>query len=1035
MPSRNFETVDTKKGSVDVANEILEYWNSAGIIQESLSSSLGNKKFTFLEGPPTANGRPHVGHAMTRTFKDTVLRYKYMTGHRIERRSGGWDCHGLPVEIEAEKHFGFKTKKEIEDFGIDRFNEYCRKSIFSYIDEWMEADRRLGFWVNHDQDYITLRNEYMESEWWALKQLFERGLLVKDYKIVPYCPRCETSLSTHELSQGYDDAKDPSVYVKFREKGTANRFFMAWTTTPWTLPSNQFLTVNPSAEYSLIRHGEEEFYLASSLAENLFGKDYTTLKKMRGSDLEGKKYEQLMDFLALPDNCLTVVTGDHVTLDEGTGIVHTSPAFGADDFEMGKKMGVEPVNPINLSGKFDDPRLPFNGLFFKDADVPILKILKEKGLVYRSEKFIHTYPFCYRCGSPLLYYPLRAWFIKVSLNRDLLIRNNQKINWMPEHLRDGRFGNFVAEAKDWALSRNRFWGTPLPVWICENNHMRAIGSRKEILELGGKVPEDLHRPFIDETVFPCPECGKEMIREPYVIDTWFDSGSASYAAMGYPFNSGFKPESDLPISFITEAIDQTRGWFYTLHVIGSLLFGKNTYDSVLSIDHILDENGRKMSKSKGNSIYALDFIDEFGPDPIRMFFLTGIPWRSKSVDKKLITELNRKVLLTLANVYSFFESNANLDGYVPGTLDLKPSNFLDRWIVSKVNSSLSEYRERMEKYEMHAALRIIQELVDNLSNFYLRLSRRRFWDMTEGEGKVQAYNSLYSALNTVCLMLAPMTPFFSEYIFTKLNPGKKSVHLQLIPEPDLTLIDPEIEKAAEYGYAILENVRKMRQEKNIKGRQPVKEILISGPSDLHGNSIASISDELNARTVRIINKDERPIQLSLRLVLNKAAPVLKKKTSEVAEYIKSLSNDDIIGIMNGEPLNVNGTSVPAEFFEVLENVSGNYAMSSDSRLGLTVFMSLDMDRDLEIEGFSREILRRIQVMRKEIDLQYDDNISVEVNCTDSTWEKIEPKLSWISLESLAVSVKRGDADGGMEWDIDGESLKIKIVPEERVRVE
>ncbi len=1035
MPSRNFESVDTRKGPVDVAKEILEYWNTAGIIQESLNSNLGDKKFTFLEGPPTANGRPHVGHAMTRTFKDTVLRYKYMTGHKIERRSGGWDCHGLPVEIEAEKHFGFKTKKEIEDFGIDRFNEYCRKSIFSYIDEWMEADRKLGFWINHEKDYITLRNEYMESEWWALKQLFDRGLLIKDYKIVPYCPRCETSLSTHELSQGYDDAKDPSVFVKFRESGTTNRYFLAWTTTPWTLPSNQFLTVNPKAEYSLIRHGEEEFYIASTRLEGLFGKDYELLKKFNGTDLKGKKYDQLMDFLKLPEKCLVVVTGEHVTLDEGTGIVHTSPAFGADDFEMGKQMNVDPVNPINQSGKFEDQRLPFNGLFFKDADVPILKILKEKGLIFKSEKFVHTYPFCYRCGTPLLYYPLKAWFIKVSLKRNLLIENNQKINWMPEHLRDGRFGNFVAEAKDWALSRNRFWGTPLPVWICGNNHMKIIGSRKELQELGANVPEDLHRPFIDRTVFPCEECGKEMVREPYVIDTWFDSGSASYAAMGYPINSSFHQERDLPISFITEAIDQTRGWFYTLHVIGSLLFGKNAYDSVLSIDHILDENGRKMSKSKGNSIYALDFISEFGPDPIRMFFLTGIPWRSKSINKKLINELNRKVLLTLANVYSFFESNANLDGYVPGVSELRPLNFLDQWIVSKVNSSLSEYRERMDNYEMHFALRITQELVDNLSNFYLRLSRKRFWDITQGESKVQAYNSLYFALNTVCFMLAPMAPFFSDYIFTKLNPGKKSVHLELFPEADRSMINPEIEKAAEYGYAILENVRKMRQENNIKGRQPVKEILISGPQDLPEAAMESIADELNTRNVKVISKEKRPVHLSARLILNKAAPVLKRKTSEVADYIKSASDEDISHIINGEPLVVKGETVPPEFFEISEEVEGNYSMSTDSRLGITVFMSLDMDRDLEIEGFSREILRRIQVMRKEMDLQYDDNIRVEVNCDSSTWEKIEPKLAWISAESLALSLKRGEADGGKEWDVDGEPVKIRIEPEERISVE
>lgn len=1034
MLEGRFESIDTSKSPVDIANEVLKYWKAEGVIARSLHSSLGKKDFTFLEGPPTANGRPHVGHAMTRTFKDTVLRYRYITGYKLNRRTGGWDCHGLPVEIEAEKHFAFKTKKEIEDFGIDKFNDYCRRSVFSYIDEWKEADARLGFWIDHDEDYITLKNEYIESEWWALKSLYEKDLLTKDFKIVPYCPRCETSLSTHELSQGYDDARDPSLYVKFKETGKGNRYFLAWTTTPWTLPSNQFLSVNPDTDYVLLRSDAEEYYLAENLAKQLFGENFEKLATFKGKDLEGIRYEQLLDYIEPPEGSLQVVSGYHVSLDEGTGIVHTSPAFGADDFEVGKRMGVSLINPINLSGKFEDPRLPFNGLFFKDADVPILKLLKERNAIFKSEKIVHTYPFCYRCGTPLLYYPLKAWFIKVSSIREKLISNNEKINWMPEHLREGRFGNFLAEAKDWALSRNRFWGTPLPIWTCPNNHMKAVGSFEELKALSGVVPEDVHRPFIDAVTFNCPECKLVMTREPYVIDTWFDSGSATYAALGYPSKKKLSPERDIPITFITEAIDQTRGWFYTLHVIGSLLFDRNAYGNVLSIDHILDENGRKMSKSKGNSVYALDFISEFGPDPIRLFFLSGIPWRSKAIDRKLISELHRKVLLTLTNVYSFFESNANLDGY-RNKGEVNPLHFLDRWIVSKTTSALKQYREKMDSYELHSALRIIQDLVDSLSNFYVRLSRRRFWDQSSSDEKLQAYNSLYYCLSVTLKMLSPMAPFYSDYIYGKLNGSSSSVHLELLPEPLEELINMEIERKAEYAYSVIEHIRRLRQEKNIKGRQPVKEVLISGAEVLDEESIASISDELNARSVRLIKSDKRPVIFSARLVLNKAAPILKERTSMVREMVEKMDSRTLKASLGSPQISLGKEILPADFIEILEKPEDNYAMAIDHKLGFSVFLSTEKDGELEKDGLARETLRRIQVMRKEMGLQYDDRISVTLECQEQMWEKIMERIEWICGESLSNEIVRGEVPDGKEWEISGETIRVKVTPEKRISIE
>ena len=1029
MPANLYEQIETNRSLKAIGDEVLQYWKQAGIIQKSLSTSLGDKPFTFLEGPPTANGRPHVGHALTRTVKDSVLRYRYMTGHRINRRTGGWDCHGLPVEIEAEKHFGFKIKKEIEDFGIDKFNEYCRESIFRYIDEWMETDDRLGYWVDQENAYVTMRNDFMESEWWALKKMFQEKMLVRDYKIVPYCPRCETSLSSHELSQGYDDAKDPSVYVKFREEGQEKRFFLAWTTTPWTLPSNQFLAVNEKIEYALVEYKGEEYYVARPVVERLFGKEGKIISTFSGKELVGKSYQQLMDFIPAPKGSLKVVSGDHVTVEDGTGIVHTSPAFGADDFEIGKKFRVSIINPINQSGRFDDSRLPWNGKFFKDADTDILIWLKKGNLVFRSEKITHTYPFCYRCGTPLIYYPLQAWFIRVSTIRDKLLANNAKINWYPDHLKDGRFGNFLTEAKDWALSRNRYWGTPLPVWTCQNNHMLPIGSLEELRKHTDTIPEDLHRPFIDAVKFQCPECGSTMTREPYVIDTWFDSGSATYAALHYPMET---QTVSLPISFITEAIDQTRGWFYTLHVLSSILFDTNAYQNVLSMDFILDEQGRKMSKSKGNSVYAIDFVNEFGPDPARLFFLTGVPWRSKAIDRKLISEITRKVFGTLSNVYSFFASNANLDSYRFEGL-LKPSNILDRWMVSRVNSTIKRAREAMDDFAMHNALRAVEELIDDLSNFYLRLSRRRFWAETLDRKKEEAYSVLFYSMDAVTRMLAPLAPFYTDYLFRKLHPESESVHLETYPEVLMDYVDGDLEQEVAYSASILETVRRIRQENSIKGRQPVTKILVSSSRKLGQDLLDIISPELNAREIRFVDEKSLPVRRKLRLVTKMAAPILRSDLQRVREELESNENSYVDRLAAGMAVQVHNHKITPDLVEIIEEPDQGYAMEMDAKYDLKVFVNLSRDEDLEAEGMAREIVRRIQVMRKELNLQYDDNIEVVVSGDNSIKRILDRYGKWIMSETLASRLDFSSEAEGRAWDIDGEKVIIRVVPEEKVR--
>jgi isoleucyl-tRNA synthetase len=1024
MNENIYEPVDPNRSYSAITEEVLKLWKSEGLIDRALNSVEGKKNFIFLEGPPTANGRPHAGHAMTRTVKDTVIRYKFMNGYSIQRRNAGWDCHGLPVELEAEKHFGFKTKKEIEEFGIEKFNEYCRESIFRYIEEWTQVDDLLGFWINHQNAYVTMRNDYIESEWWAMKSMFQKGLLVKDYKIVPYCPRCETSLSSHEVSQGYEEVRDPSVYVKFREYGTTNRYFLAWTTTPWTLPSNEFLAVNPDYEYSLVEFQGDQYYIASKLAEKVFGKDFKVISTFKGSELSGRKYYQLMDFLEKPEGTMFVVTGNHVTLEDGTGIVHTSPAFGADDFEIGKKYGVRILNPVNLQGKFASPGMPWNGMFVKDADVEIMKYLKGKGLLLKNEKILHTYPFCYRCGSPLLYYPLDTWFIRVSTIRDLLMENNQRINWIPPFLKDGRFGNFLAEAKDWALSRNRYWGTPLPIWVCENGHKYAVGSREEIEKMGGKVPEDLHRPFIDDVVIKCNQCGSDMKREPYVIDTWFDSGSSPYAAEHYPFNHEFDPDASIPVDFITEAIDQTRGWFYTMHVISSLLFGKNAYRNAFTIDFILDEQGRKMSKSKGNSVYALDLINEFGADPARLFFFQGAPWKPKMLDKKFIRDTSRKILGTLSNIYSFFASNANLDGYRYAGL-VKSGNMLDRWLLSKVNSTIESVRKNMESFDMHLALKDIEDLIDRFSNFYLRLSRKRFWSEDFNQEKKAAYSTLVYSMDIILKMLAPIAPFYSDYMYRKITNDGESIHFQSYPEPDPAFVDLELEKSLENAYTSLELIRRVRQESNIKNRQPLKEILISTQEKMSRDLLEILEPEMNAREVKFIGENEKPLDMKLGLVLQKAAPILRGKTNSVKNMVENDRKFMEAFLRDGE-VTVEGEVLNGELLKVTESPKPGYAYTKDDKSGTEVFINLDLDEKLEAEGFAREIIRRIQVMRKEANLPYDARIETVISPGERQELSLRYYREMISNETLSTKITTDRIEDGKEWDIEGETVRISI---------
>ncbi len=1015
-----YENIDVNKSIVDIDKEILDYWKKNNIIEEILKNKRGNKNFIFLEGPPTANGRPHVGHLMTRTVKDSVMRYKYMMGYDILRRTGGWDCHGLPVELEAEKHFGFNSKKDIENFGIEKFNEYCKESVFKYIDEWNEVDNLIGYWIDEKNSYVTLRNDYMESEWYALKTLFDENMLVKDYKIVPYCPRCGTSLSSHEVAQGYKNVDDPSVYVKFNVNGYKNRYFIAWTTTPWTLQSNEFLVVNPEFEYSLIESDGNEYYLLSSMVDKLFD-NYKLISKFKGKDLAGIEYNQLMPFLKAPENSMKVVTGDFVTSEDGTGIVHAAPAFGADDFELGKKYNVPLLNPVNLDGKFND-NVPWKDKFVIDANSEIIGYLKENKLLFKSQKIKHTYPFCYRCGTRLLYYPLDAWFIKVSKIRKLLEENNEKINWYPDYLKEGRFGNFLSEAKDWALSRDRYWGTPLPVWKCKNNHYLAIGSREDIKKYGGEIPEDLHRPFIDNVKLKCPECNEEMLREPYVIDTWFDSGSATYAAMHYPFNKGYNIKN-IPVDFISEAIDQTRGWFYTLHVISSLLFKRNAYKNVMSISFILDEKGQKMSKSKGNFVTAKDFIDQYGADSARLFFFSGAPWNSKSIDKKLINDTTRKVFSTLLNIYSFFVSNANLDNFVFENLE-KPENLLDKWLLSRLNSTIIDVKDNMDDYNIHIALKSIINLINDFSNYYLRLSRKRFWEGDLNNGKKKAYETLYYTLFNIIKLIAPLAPFFSDYLYLKLYGSKKSVHMEDYPESDEYYINKDLENEFNYAISIMELSRRLRQESNIKGRQTVKEILIYSDMNLSEELLNIIAPELNSLKIKFIKENEKPVKYLIKPVFSKVAPLLKSKTNDFVDYLNK--NDVYKELITTDKIKFDNLEFKKDDFEINEIPYENYAYANDNKSGIEVFINKDIDENLKLTGYAREIIRRIQVMRKDLNLGYSDNINTYIDSSGELSDAIKKFSSMIMNETLTKKIINGNNNDYKYWDIDDKKIGIKI---------
>ena len=1024
-----FKEVKPRVSFPDMEKEVIEFWRANDIFRKTRELRKGGKRFVFLEGPPTANGMPHIGHALTRAIKDAFLRYRLMNGYDVEPYIAGWDCHGLPVEIEVEKRIGAKNKADIERYGIREFNSLCKKSVFRYKDEWEKMTERIGFWIDFDNAYVTMKSEYVESVWWSLGQAWKKGLLFKDYKVVPYCPRCGTPLSSHEVAQGYRETKDPSVFVKFRAKDE-DAYFLVWTTTPWTLISNELLAVGKEIDYVLVENDGSRLYLAKERLSVLKG-DYRVLRELKGSELVGRRYEPLYDYVFPEGKHHYITHADFVSTEDGSGIVHIAPAFGMDDSALCQREGVGMVKPVDEAGKFTADVPPYEGRFVKDCDRDIMIDLDKRGLLYDHGKITHTYPFCWRCGSPLLYYALDTWFIRMSALKDEMLRNNEEINWKPEYLKHGRFGNFLEDLKDWALSRNRYWGTPLPVWTCKNGHQIVVSSIEELKKLAGTLPVDFepHRPWVDEVGIKCPECGEPMKREPYTIDVWYDSGSAPFAQYHYPFENKEEFESSFPVDFITEALDQTRGWFYTLLAVSTLTFGRPAYRNVLTLGLILDEDGEKMSKSKGNAVDPTEMMEKFGADAVRFYFYTSPVWYSKRFGFELVKDVMSKSITTLWNVYSFFVTNANLDNFVPSGADV--SDELDRWLLSRLNSLIKEVRDGFENYEIHRSGRAVMGFVDDLSNWYLRRSRRRFWEGSPGEKK-GAYEALYTALVTLSKLMSPLTPFLSETIYQNLvrsvdEDAPESVNMCGYPAADESLMDPELERDMALVIKAVEAGRSARQSANIKLRMPLSEAMILGPeSDLKRleRFLDVIKEELNVKDI-VLSSGAGMMEASISPNYGVLGPKFRERMKDAVKAVESLGTDDIEALRRGEAVNVNGLEISQEDVIIVDRVKEGYSGAHAEGTSLSVLVNTRITDELRYEGLAREIIRRIQNMRKEMDLEYEAHIETRYSGDEELEKAVERHRDYIMKETLSDVLEKGE-NSGTEWKIEGKRIRISL---------
>ena len=1036
-----YKKVPTTLNFVEREKETLKFWKDNQIFEKSVQLRQGAPAYTFFDGPPTANGKPHIGHVLTRAMKDIIPRYKTMRGYDVLRKAG-WDTHGLPVELEVEKELGLDGKEQIEQYGVIPFIQKCKESVWKYKGEWEVMSDRMGFWADMDNPYITYDNDYIESEWWALKAIYEKGLLYKGHKIVPYCPRCGTALSSHEVAQGYKEVKETSATVRFRVPDEENTYFLAWTTTPWTLPSNVSLCVNPDVTYAYVRvDGKETLIMAKDLIETVLeGHDTEIIKEVVGRELEYKHYEPLFECTrkaAGGKDAFYVMVDDYVTTTDGTGIVHNAPAFGEDDYRVCRRYDLPFVQMVDSKGEMCGGT-PWDGVFVKKADPMVLKDLDERGLLFAAPRFEHSYPFCWRCDTPLIYYARSSWFIAMTKVKDRLIDYNRRINWIPETIKEGRMGNFLENVIDWGISRERYWGTPLPVWVCDKcGKIHVVGSRKELSELTGCDENvELHKPYVDPLTWQC-ECGGTMRREPVVIDCWFDSGSMPFAQWHYPFENKDKFERRYPANFISEAIDQTRGWFYTLSAIAACLFDSPAFLNCIVLGHVQDKEGRKMSKHIGNVVDPWVLLDNQGADAVRWYFYTSsMPWLPNRFSAEAVSESQRKYMGTFWNTYAFYILYADIDNFDPTRHKLVRENLtpMDRWILSRLNTLIGHVEAYLDELKMTEAGREMQDFMDDLSNWYVRRCRERYWGKDMTADKEAAYMTLYTVLKTMALISAPFTPFMSETMYQNMvrtvdKSAPESIHLCDWPKKDESFIDPELEANMAAVLDIVVLGRSARNAANIKNRQPVASMYVQGKA-LPDMYVSIIADELNVKEVRFVDDASSFISYRVKPQLKTLGPRYGKLLPKINQYLagEGVGNAVVAAHNRGESykFDIDGTEISLSAEDVLVSTEENAGFVTVTEHDLSVVLDTNLTPELIEEGFVREIVSKVQTMRKEAGFEVTDHIVLSHH-GNSLIEGIFSKHgAEIAADTLADSIKLGSAGYVKDWEINGESVTLGV---------
>lgn len=1044
-----YKKVDPNLNFVEREKKIGEFWKENDIFRKSIDERKEGEVYTFYDGPPTANGKPHIGHVLTRVIKDMIPRYRTMKGYKVLRKAG-WDTHGLPVELEVEKKLGLDGKDQIEKYGLEPFIEQCKESVWKYKGMWEDFSQTVGFWADMDDPYVTYDNNFIESEWWALKKIWERGLLYKGHKIVPYCPRCGTPLSSHEVAQGYKDVKERSAIVRFKLKDE-DAYVLAWTTTPWTLPSNVALCVNPNETYAKVKAADGyTYYMAEELLDSILGKlktddtpAYEILERYKGSELEYKEYEPLYDFVKpicekQHKKSHIILCDDYVTLTEGTGVVHQAPAFGEDDARVGRKYDIAFVQFVNEKGEMTK-ETPWAGTFVKKADAPILEDLDKRDLLYGAPKFEHSYPHCWRCDTPLIYYARETWFIKMTAVKDDLIRNNKTINWIPKSIGDGRFGSWLENVQDWGLSRNRYWGTPLNIWECECGEKHVIGSIEELKSMSDNCPDDieLHRPFIDKVTIKCPKCGKEMHRVPEVIDCWFDSGAMPFAQWHYPFENEKIFKENFPANFISEAVDQTRGWFYSLLAESTLLFNEAPYKNVIVLGLVQDENGQKMSKSKGNAVDPFEALEKHGADAVRWYFYSNsAPWLPNRFYDAAVTEGQRKFMGTLWNTYAFFVLYANIDEFDASkyTLDYDKLSVMDKWILSRLNTTVKMVDEYLNDYKITETSRALQSFVDDLSNWYVRRSRTRFWVKDMPQDKINAYMTLYTSLVTLCKAAAPMIPFMTEDIYQNLvrsvdKNAPISIHLCDFPKFDEKLIDKDLENSMEEVLDIVVLGRACRNTANIKNRQPIGKMYVKADRELKDFYKGIIEEELNVKDVEFTDNVSAFTAYNFKPQLKTLGRRFGKNIGLVKEILAGLDGSAAMGELETKgtlTINVDGVDEELSREDLLIESAQCDGYVSDSDYGITVALETTLSEELIEEGFVREVISKIQTMRKDSGFEVMDHIKIYQSGSDKVKSVMEKNADVIKDETLAEEIVFGDYSAMKEWNINGENVSLGV---------